>query len=239
MTTSTNLRSVAAEFALTWPSMYLRLGDDGMLDESTHDTPQHVPLLYFSTDVELLSAEEIGRRLAMLAEPDDFRHIDPAEGLLPFGMEPGGNLYCFHTGAADGDRVPVVLLQNDGPEDERLAPDLSGFVFGEMLRTATEFYEDDYLGEGGPETERRHLAADTRALPGTGPGHGAPRRLRPAAGPPGRRLDCVPRAVGRRASHRHGARVPGATRAAPAVGARVTMLYRGTSSRESPETRSS
>lgn len=151
MTTSTNLRSVAAEFALTWPSMYLRLGDDGMPDESTHDTPQHVPLLYFSTDVELLSAEEIGRRLAMLAEPDDFRHIDPAEGLLPFGMEPGGNLYCFHTGAADGDRVPVVLLQNDGPEDERLAPDLSGFVFGEMLRTATEFYEDDYLGEGDPK----------------------------------------------------------------------------------------
>lgn len=122
-----------------------------MLVESTHDAQPHVPLLHFSTDVELLNAEELGRRLAMLAEPDDFRHIDPAEGLLPFGMEPDGNLYCFHTGAANGPRVPVVLLQNDDPEDERLAPDLSGFVFSEMLRTATEFYEDDYLGEGEPK----------------------------------------------------------------------------------------
>ncbi|MFL0580436.1 hypothetical protein [Dietzia sp. 179-F 9C3 NHS] len=34
-----------------------------MLDQSTHDAQPHVPLLHFSTAVELLNAEEVGRRL--------------------------------------------------------------------------------------------------------------------------------------------------------------------------------
>lgn len=148
MTTSAELREISAAHGLTWPEEYLTLADDGMVDMSP--TGDEVPLLHFSTSFELLGAKDIARRLEMFAEPDDFRNIDPAEGLLPFGMEPGGNLYCFRTGAAGAGPVPVVLLQNDEQEDERLAPDLAGFIFAEMVVASAEFYDDDYLGEGEP-----------------------------------------------------------------------------------------
>lgn len=155
MMNSTELREVAAKYSLTWPEQYLALADDGWLDVRAGGgdgdgpgVPRH-QLLHFDTDFEVLSPKDIDRRLAMLADPDDFRGIDSS--LLPFGMEPGGNLYCFHMSAADGDAVPVVLLQNDDDEDLRLAPDLAGFVFTRMVETATEFYDDDYLGEGDPK----------------------------------------------------------------------------------------
>ena len=61
---------------------------------------------------ELLDLSQIAKRLDMMAEPDDYRRIDPALGLLPFAMEPGGNLYCFLTQRAHGDSAPVVLLVN-------------------------------------------------------------------------------------------------------------------------------
>lgn len=111
MTTSAELREISAAHGLTWPEEYLKLADDGMVDASP--TGAEIPLLHFSTNFELLGAKDIARRLEMFAEPDDFRNIDPAKGLLPFGMEPGGNLYCFRTGAAGAGPVPVVLLQND------------------------------------------------------------------------------------------------------------------------------
>lgn len=55
----------------------MTLADDGMVDMSR--TGDEVPLLHFSANFELLGAKDIARRLEMLAEPDDFRNIDPAE----------------------------------------------------------------------------------------------------------------------------------------------------------------
>lgn len=159
MTMATELRDIAAKYSLTWPQPYLELADAGMLDitpgagdigDGDSTGRPRIPLLHFSTDFEVLSANDVDRRLAMLAEPDDFRNIDPAEGLLPFGMEPNGNLYCFRTGAADGDDVPVVLIQHDEQEDLLLAPDLPGFIFSAMVSATAEFYDDDYLGEDDP-----------------------------------------------------------------------------------------
>ncbi|MGJ3507516.1 MFS transporter [Enemella sp. A6] len=150
MESSTQLREIAAQYSLTWPKQYLALADEGMLDVSPRQ------FLHFNTDFEVLQPRDVAKRLQMLAEPNDFRHIDPAEGLLPFGMEPNGNLYCFHTGAAEGGSVPVVLLQDDDEEDLRLAPDLPGFVFVTMVETVAEFYDDDDLGQGDP----RQNAAD-------------------------------------------------------------------------------
>ena len=81
--------------------------------------------------------------------PDQFWRIDPDAGLLPFRMQPDGNLYCLHTGATEGTSVPVVLLQYNHAEDLCLAPNLARFVFADMIESAAESY-DDLLGEDDP-----------------------------------------------------------------------------------------
>ncbi len=144
-----DIEEVAADYSLAWPQSYLQLAADGMLDSRSGIQP--FPLLHFSTDFEVLDPPHIIQCLAMLADPDDFRRVDPDQKLLPFGMESNGNLYCFHGAAAEGGSVPIILLQNDEQEDAHLAPDMAGFIFAHMIETATEFYEEDYLGEGNPE----------------------------------------------------------------------------------------
>ena len=160
MSMATELRDIVAKHSLTWPEEYLALAESGLnavspkADDSTDGDSQelpHHPLLHFSTSFETLGPAQIADHLARLAEPDDMWRIDPAAGLLPFGMQADGNLYCFHTGAAEGGSVQVVLLQNDDDEDLRLAPDLAGFVFADMIESAAEFYDDDPLGEDDPE----------------------------------------------------------------------------------------
>lgn len=159
MSMAAELRDIAAKYSLTWPGEYLALAEAGLeavppdagdsAGPDSGDAPRH-PLLHFSTSFEPLGPGQIADRLEHLAKPDDMWRIDPDAGLLPFGMQADGNLYCFHTGAAEGGSVPVVLLQNDDDEDLRLAPDLAGFIFADMIESAAEFYDDDLLGEDDP-----------------------------------------------------------------------------------------
>ena len=154
MTSVSDFQAVAARHSREWPAEFLRLIADGVLDvpaggDASADGDA-IPLLRFSTSFELLDPTQIAKRLDMMVEPDDHRRIDPALGLLPFAMEAGGNLCCFLTQQAQGDSAPVVLLVNDEEEDEYLADDLAGFIFSDMVTSASEFYDDDPLGEGNP-----------------------------------------------------------------------------------------
>ena len=148
MTSVSDFQAVAARHTREWPAEFLRLAADGILDAPAGG--EAISLLHFSTNFELLDPTQIAKRLDMMAEPDDYRHIDPDLGLLPFAMEPGGNLCCFLTQRAHGDSAPVVVLINDEDEDEYLADDLAGFIFSDMVTSASEFYDDDPLGEGNP-----------------------------------------------------------------------------------------
>lgn len=166
MTIENSLKEVAAKYALSWPEEFVHAAH--LLNDES------VPLLYFSTNFEPLSAQEIDKRLGMMHEPDDYRNLDPSLGLLPFGMEANGNLYCFLTHGQKSTSSPVVLLINDEDEDEYLAKDFSAFLFADMLSSVAEFYEDEQrLAEGDPqhnagqwlETHRPYLTEEqTRVL---------------------------------------------------------------------------
>ncbi|WP_201521288.1 hypothetical protein [Gulosibacter hominis] len=98
----------------------------------------------------------VRRPFGAFYRPDEFWRIDPDAGLLPFGMRSDGNLYCFHTGAAEGASVPVVLLQYDHSEDLCLTPDLAGFVFDDTIEPAAEIDDVDSIVDSVLRYPARH-----------------------------------------------------------------------------------
>ncbi|MGP6171543.1 SMI1/KNR4 family protein [Microbacterium sp. A204] len=157
---SNALIELAAEYGLAWPELYLRLADDGMLDWGTFGPDwastqapllrERVPILFFDCDFEPLTCDGIREELDAMCDPEDYRKIDPAQGYLPFGRTPGGDLYCFEREAA-GDRVgPVVLILHDDEMGEYLASSLQDFIATEMIMSFVEFDSDQFLGDGDP-----------------------------------------------------------------------------------------
>lgn len=76
--------------------------------------------------------------------PDAIADYEPAEywdqslTLVPFAQNGGGDLWCFHPAAAEGDQVPVALCPHDEMQAEIFAPDLAGFWFRQLLNAFAE-----------------------------------------------------------------------------------------------------
>ena len=76
--------------------------------------------------------------------PDAIADYEPAEywdkslALVPFAQNGGGDLWCFHPAAAEGDQIPVAFCPHDEMKSEIFAPDLAGFWFRQLLNVFAE-----------------------------------------------------------------------------------------------------
>lgn len=150
------LPEIEHQHDFSYPSLYRQLEQDGMLNVGEYgpdwyntvlptlkDRPT---LLLFADDFELLGVEAVAQALADLAEPDDYRQIDPAYTFIPFAQTGAGDHYCFFpSGQTDGE-VPIVLLWHDQDEAQYLARNLQDFIFSMLLDSVAQ--QDRYNGIG-------------------------------------------------------------------------------------------
>lgn len=150
--TTMTLSEIERQHDFSYPSLYRQLEQDGMLNVGEYGPDWYntvLPalkarptLLLFADDFELLSVDAVAEALATLAEPDDYRQIDPAFTFVPFAQTGAGDHYCFFpTGEAEGD-VPIVLLWHDQDEARYVAKNLQDFIFSMLLDSMAD--QDTY-----------------------------------------------------------------------------------------------
>lgn len=138
------LSDIERAHGFAYPPLYKQLERDGMLDvgeygpdwyREVYPTLKDQPtLLLHADDFELLSVKAVAAALEELADPGDYRHIDPALRFMPFAQTGAGDHYCFFASGRQGDDMPVVLLWHDQEEAQYLARNLHDFLFLVLLK---------------------------------------------------------------------------------------------------------
>lgn len=150
------LSEIEQRHGYTFPSLYRQLDRDGMLAVGEYgpdwyervypalkDTPT---LLLHADDFELLSVKAVAAAMEELADPDDYRHIDPAFRFIPFAQTGAGDHYCFYASGGQDGEMPVVLLWHDQNAAQYLAKNLQDFLFHMLLGSMAD--QDTYNAVG-------------------------------------------------------------------------------------------
>ncbi|MED5616020.1 SMI1/KNR4 family protein [Janthinobacterium sp. P210005] len=146
------LAEIEQQHGFTYPALYRQLDRDGMLAVGEYGPDwyklvyptltERPTLLLHADDFELLSVKAAAAAMVELADPDDYRQIDPAFRFIPFAQTGAGDHYCFFaSGQHDGD-MPVVLLWHDQDEAQYLAKNLQEFLFHMLLNSMAD--QDTY-----------------------------------------------------------------------------------------------
>ncbi|MDN2678137.1 SMI1/KNR4 family protein [Janthinobacterium sp. SUN033] len=146
------LAEIEQQHGFTYPALYRQLDRDGMLAVGEYGPDwyklvyptltERPTLLLHADDFELLSVKAAAAAMEELADPDDYRQIDPAFRFIPFAQTGAGDHYCFFaSGQQDGD-MPVVLLWHDQDEAQYLAKNLQEFLFHMLLNSMAD--QDTY-----------------------------------------------------------------------------------------------
>ncbi|MCM2569077.1 SMI1/KNR4 family protein [Janthinobacterium kumbetense] len=146
------LAEIEQQYSFTYPALYRQLDRDGMLAVGEYGPDwyklvyptltERPTLLLHADDFELLSVKAAAAAMEELADPDDYRQIDPAFRFIPFAQTGAGDHYCFFaSGQQDGD-MPVVLLWHDQDEAQYLAKNLQDFLFHMLLNSMAD--QDTY-----------------------------------------------------------------------------------------------
>ncbi|MDN2715046.1 SMI1/KNR4 family protein [Janthinobacterium sp. SUN120] len=146
------LAEIEQQHGFTYPALYRQLDRDGMLAVGEYGPDwyklvyptltERPTLLLHADDFELLSVKAAAAAMEELADPDDYRQIDPAFRFIPFAQTGAGDHYCFFaSGQQDGD-MPVVLLWHDQDEAQYLAKNLQDFIFHMLLNSMAD--QDTY-----------------------------------------------------------------------------------------------
>jgi hypothetical protein len=153
------------QHGFTYPSLYRQLERDGMLAVGEYG-PDWYKLVYpilkdkptlllHADDFELLSVKAVAAAMEELADPDDYRRIDPALQFIPFAQTGAGDHYCFFASGQHDGETPIVLLWHDQNEAQYLAKNLHDFLFHMLLNSMAE---QDTYNDVSDEAFREQLA---------------------------------------------------------------------------------
>ena len=158
------LSDIERHYGFTYPPLYKQLEHDGMLNvgeygpawyQQVYPTLKDRPtLLLHADDFELLSVTAVAQALDELADPDDYRQIDPALRFIPFAQTGAGDHYCFFASGQQDADLPVVLLWHDQEEAQHLARNLADFLFLMLLQSMAD---QDTYNEVSDEEFREQL----------------------------------------------------------------------------------
>ena len=142
------LSEMEQQHGFTYPSLYRQLERDGMLAvgeygpdwyKLVYPTLKYKPtLLLHADDFELLSVKAVAAAMEELADPDDYRRIDPALQFIPFAQTGAGDHYCFFASGQHDGETPIVLLWHDQNAAQYLAKNLHDFVFHMLLNSMAD-----------------------------------------------------------------------------------------------------
>lgn len=126
--------AIAKKTGFQIPALYRKMVADGVTQyggdrAAWHEKPP--ALLIASSHVEWYTPEAI-------ADYEPAEYWDRSLTLVPFAQNGGGDLWCFHPAAAEGDQIPIALCPHDEMEAEIFAPDLAGFWFRQLLNAFAE-----------------------------------------------------------------------------------------------------
>ncbi|MGK5062177.1 SMI1/KNR4 family protein [Janthinobacterium sp. LB3P112] len=159
------LSEIEQQHGFTYPPLYLQLERDGMLAVGEYG-PDWYKLVYptltdrptlllHADDFELLSIKAVAAAMEELADPDDYRQIDPALRFIPFAQTGAGDHYCFFVSGQQDGEMPIVLLWHDQNEAQYLAKNLQDFLFHMLLSSMAD---QDTYNEVSDEEFRDQLA---------------------------------------------------------------------------------
>ncbi|OHV96639.1 hypothetical protein AKG95_18245 [Janthinobacterium lividum] len=159
------LSEMEQQHGFTYPSLYRQLERDGMLAVGEYG-PDWYKLVYpilkdkptlllHADDFELLSVKAVAAAMEELADPDDYRRIDPALQFIPFAQTGAGDHYCFFASGQHDGETPIVLLWHDQNEAQYLAKNLHDFLFHMLLNSMAE---QDTYNDVSDEAFREQLA---------------------------------------------------------------------------------
>ncbi|MEG0884558.1 MAG: SMI1/KNR4 family protein [Janthinobacterium sp.] len=146
------LSEMERQHDFTYPALYHQLERDGMLAVGEYGPDwyklvyptltERPTLLLHADDFELLSVKAVAAAMEELADPDDYRQIDPALRFIPFAQTGAGDHYCFFASSQHAGEMPVVLLWHDQNEARYVAKNLQDFVFHMLLSSMAD--QDTY-----------------------------------------------------------------------------------------------
>ncbi|MDO8040917.1 SMI1/KNR4 family protein [Janthinobacterium sp. SUN137] len=146
------LAEIEQQHGFTYPALYRQLDRDGMLAVGEYGPDwyklvyptltERPTLLLHADDFELLSVKAAAAAMEELADPDDYRQIDPAFRFIPFAQTGAGDHYCFFASGQQDGEMPVVLLWHDQDEAQYLAKNLQDFLFHMLLNSMAD--QDTY-----------------------------------------------------------------------------------------------
>ena len=158
------LSEMEQRHGFTYPSLYRQLERDAMLAvgeygpdwyKLVYPTLKDKPtLLLHADDFELLSVKAVAAAMEELADPDDYRQIDPALQFIPFAQTGAGDHYCFFASSQHAGEMPIVLLWHDQNAAQYLAKNLHDFVFHMLLNSMAD---QDTCNEVSDEAFREQL----------------------------------------------------------------------------------
>ena len=158
------LSEMEQRHGFTCPSLYRQLERDAMLAvgeygpdwyKLVYPTLKDQPtLLLHADDFELLSVKAVAAAMEELADPDDYRQIDPALQFIPFAQTGAGDHYCFFASSQHAGETPIVLLWHDQNAAQYLAKNLHDFVFHMLLNSMAN---QDTCNEVSDEAFREQL----------------------------------------------------------------------------------
>ena len=158
------LSEIEQQHGFTYPPLYRQLECDGMLAvgeygpdwyKLVYPTLKDQPtLLLHADDFELLSVKAVAAAMEELADPDDYRRIDPALQFIPFAQTGAGDHYCFFASSPQDGETPIVLLWHDQNAAQYLAKNLHDFVFHMLLNSMAD---QDTYNEVSDEDFREQL----------------------------------------------------------------------------------
>ena len=158
------LSEMEQQHGFTYPSLYRQLERDAMLAvgeygpdwyKLVYPTLKDQPtLLLHADDFELLSVKAVAAAMEELADPDDYRRIDPALQFIPFAQTGAGDHYCFFAASQHDGETPIVLLWHDQNAAQYLAKNLHDFVFHMLLNSMAD---QDTYNEVSDEDFREQL----------------------------------------------------------------------------------
>ena len=158
------LSEMEQQHGFTYPSLYRQLERDAMLAvgeygpdwyKLVYPTLKDQPtLLLHADDFELLSVKAVAAAMEELADPDDYRQIDPALQFIPFAQTGAGDHYCFFASGQHDGETPIVLLWHDQNAAQYLAKNLHDFVFHMLLNSMAD---QDTYNEVSDEEFREQL----------------------------------------------------------------------------------
>jgi hypothetical protein len=126
--------AIATKTGFQIPALYRKMVADGVTQyggnrDEWHKNPPALAIA--SIHVEWYAPDAI-------ADYEPAEYWDRSLTLVPFAQNGGGDLWCFHPAAAEGDQIPVALCPHDEMQAEIFAPDLAAFWFRQLLEAFAE-----------------------------------------------------------------------------------------------------